>query len=261
MVVGMSVSKVQDLINSYPPGLQSYVKGAFRNIGGACDARVFFTLRHMLEIQGADRPKKVAEIGVRDGRFFIGIMKCLSQGSSGLAIDLFEDQQHNIDGSGWRPPSHGVPFHRNVEETLGDKYTVKFRKGDSLNLSISDVVDISYGHGPFDIFSIDGGHEAEHLTNDLTIAELTIHHSGLVLLDDYYNPNFPGVHEGFSAYMTQKRKMVPIAFSAGKLYLCTKSYYGRYNKALRSSFTEINAVADYAKWTRMFGYDVLHVAV
>ena len=54
--------------------------------------------------------------------------------------------------------------------------------------------------GPLRFFSIDGGHLSHIVKHDLETAALSITDGGVIILDDYFNPEFPGVSEGTNRY-------------------------------------------------------------
>jgi hypothetical protein len=48
-------------------------------------------------------------------------------------------------------------------------------------------------------------------------------------LDDFYNPDWPGVQEGFYRFLTAaSADIAPFAYGNHKLYLCKKEYHKRY---------------------------------
>jgi len=50
-----------------------------------------------------------------------------------------------------------------------------------------------------------------------------------VVLDDYYNPHWPGVHEGFVRYMMYGNcRLAPFLYHQNKLYLAAYSFHGIY---------------------------------
>ncbi len=248
-------------ITSLPSELKHYLDGDFQQISGACNPNVFYSillLDFCQKKEGFDTGS-IAEIGVRDGKFFIGLNKTYHSDEKCLAIDIFDQQHFNIDGSGFRPASYGVPFFENSERLLG-KDKVDCVSRDTLSLNLADVVDISKRHKPFRFFSIDGGHQCEHVTNDLRIAENMTSSGGVIALDDYYNPNFPGVHEGFIHYMLGFPKFVPIMYSHGKLMLVNKTLYHKFFATLLNlrESTSMHRVFNKVKLT---GYDIFHYAV
>ncbi|MEP3516786.1 hypothetical protein [Parasphingorhabdus sp.] len=93
--------------------LMHYIGGHFHEIGGACQKQIFNSVDIVNGFQKDNSISgSIAEIGVRDGKFLIGLSFMLSSDEKLAAIDLFEKQDLNIYRSGWRPPEHGLPFFR-----------------------------------------------------------------------------------------------------------------------------------------------------
>ena len=109
-----------------------------------------------------------------------------------FAIDLFEDQDLNIDCSGLGSRSR---FAENLQ--LYDRHggaNVTLIQGDSTRLRHADMA--RYRDIPPKIVSIDGGHTVEHTISDLLFAEAVVHSAGAevgafywtVLAPDIVNP-------------------------------------------------------------------------
>lgn len=243
------------------PSLAEYIKGDYNEISGACDKEVFKIASIIDAFQKNNEIKgSIGEIGVRDGRFFIGLSKLLRPDEKCLALDIFDDQMLNIDGSGWRPKEYGVPFFDWAKKNnLVEGKNLVCLKADSLALSLKEKNEVLDLCGVFRMFSIDGGHEAEHLVNDLDFASDLSTGGSVLMLDDYYNPNFPGVHEGFAAYMLQKKRYVPFAFSHGKLFVITKTYYRKMLEFMDSSVAKMDKKPAVYHGTTMYGYRVMHL--
>jgi len=59
-----------------------------------------------------------------------------------------------------------------------------------------DIDRIRERHGRLSIFDVDGYHTAEYVIHDLNVAMDLTAHGRIILVDDYVNPWWPGVHEG-----------------------------------------------------------------
>ena len=52
---------------------------------------------------------------------------------------------------------------------------------------------------------------------------------GIIFVDDYYNPNWPGVQEGVcELYLTEKPPFIPLLASCNKLILCHRDHHADY---------------------------------
>jgi hypothetical protein len=165
----------------------------------------------------------VAEIGVHHGKFFILLANLRSMGERAFAVDVFDDQHLNPDKSG-RGDLH--IFRDNIGK-FGDINRVEIIQKDSLELTRADLYPNS--EGSIRLFSIDGSHTAEHTCSDLWASSKILSQKGLIILDDFYNPDWPGVQEGFHRFLRDSsEEIAPIAYGNNKLFLCKKNCYEDY---------------------------------
>jgi hypothetical protein len=148
-----------------------------------------------------------------------------------LGIDLFEEQDRNLDMSGkgdLQSLKHNLrTFHINES-------SVHLHRGSSEDVSGQDILNMV---GPVRFFSIDGGHWCEIVQNDLRLAESTLTDDGVVSLDDYCRAEWPDVTYGHSLWQeTTSSDIVPFAIGSNKLYLCRKPFAAVYRDALQSPF-------------------------
>ena len=118
--------------------LFEYIAGPMTKIRGGSPPEAFVPLLLVQRFQQESGiTGDILEIGVRDGKFFIGLSFFLGEDERALAIDLFEAQEFNIDGSGARPPDFGVPFFENVASHFNRPEKAHSITADTLSLSIS----------------------------------------------------------------------------------------------------------------------------
>jgi hypothetical protein len=85
-------------------------------------------------------------------------------------------------------------------------------------------------------FHIDGGHLPAMIYSDLITAERAIGPSGVISVDDVFNPNWPGVSEGFFRFMTEDQtSLVPILIGANKVFLTPAASASDYEKAWQTT--------------------------
>jgi hypothetical protein len=165
----------------------------------------------------------VAEIGVHHGKLFILLANLRRQHERAFAIDVFDDQELNSDNSGRGNLSI-------FKENLGlyaDHVSVAIIQKDSKTLTRADLY--RGRRGNIRLFSVDGSHTAAHTASDLAMAAPLLAADGLIILDDFYNPDWPGVQEGFYHFLTDfGLDIVPFAYGNNKLYLCKKASHGKY---------------------------------
>lgn len=154
----------------------------------------------------------VAEIGVHHGRSFLLLANGLAPGESAVALDVFERQDLNQDGSG-RGDRQVLEEHLREWAPEAD---VRVVARSSLEVAVEEAVEV---FGRTRMFSVDGGHTAEITRHDLELAEASLVEGGVVVLDDVLNGHWLGVFTGLAAYLLDRPGLVPFALSPNKLYL------------------------------------------
>jgi hypothetical protein len=172
----------------------------------------------------------VCEIGVFHGKSFLCLALGLPADQRAVAIDVFEDQELNIDKSG---RGNRESFVRHLRR-LGAGNNVDIIKSSSLDLERAGFVAAGTRYR---MFSIDGGHTADVTVNDLRVAERTMVADGVVVLDDYLHPKWMGVITGLFAYWQQGGTLVPSFAVPNKLVLVASEGSAlNYQKLMRSQF-------------------------
>ena len=85
--------------------------------------------------------------------------------------------------------------------------------------------------GPLRFVSVDGGHTAEITAHDLATAEAAIAEGGIIVVDDVFNEQWPGVGDGVRRYFERRPNLVPFAIGANKTYFCRPSHRDIYHDA------------------------------
>jgi hypothetical protein len=161
----------------------------------------------------------IAEIGVHHGKYFILLANLRKPGERAVAVDVFEDQYLNVDHSGC---GDRKIFERNLQH-FSDVENVVVIKSDSRLLTPKMLLG---GGAGVRLFSVDGSHTASYTDSDLNFATSVLVEGGLVILDDFYNPDWPGVQEGFYRFMrTHGDRFAPIAYGCNKLFIVHRSHH------------------------------------
>ncbi len=172
----------------------------------------------------------IAEIGVHHG-LSLFLFTALRRGDERcFAIDVFDDQSLNIDHSG----SGSLAIFRSHLATLLplQQPFVEVVQRDSLAFSVREFTDLFAPRG-IKLFSVDGGHTVAHVCNDLALAQEVLVPGGIVALDDFFGPHWPGVTEGFYHFMaTRNRRLRPLLFFQNKLFLTTISEHDWWQERL-----------------------------
>lgn len=157
------------------------------------------------------------EIGVHHGKTAIFLARCRRDPELLGVCDVFEQQELNRDRSG--EGSREV-FLRNM-----GTHPVRVFAKESARLTAEDTTtECRFVH-------VDGGHRAEDVLNDLVVAERALHQEGVVALDDVFNPNWPGVSEGFYRFVSaHPGALAPLLIGGNKVLLARPDALARYER-------------------------------
>ncbi len=196
----------------------------------------------------------VAEIGVFHGKLLIALAHLAQPGGKVTAIDVFDDQLRNIDGAGVGSLEQ---LQANIQSYGPDhKVSYAFIKNDSTALTCAEKVDLVRNRGPFRLFSVDGCHTAEHTLSDLLTAQDCLAPGGVVLLDDVFQPHWPGVTEAVALFHGRcVPRIKPFLYCAHKMFFAGHGWHADFLRACTDRF---GRQAD-AKMTEMFGHRVLSI--
>ena len=235
--------------------LEKYLRDDFGRVSGWCSAQLWQVFQPVLEIQqrmGIVNP--IAEIGVFQGKFFLGLLASKEAPRANYAIDVFDMQQFNLDGSG---DGNLNTLLENIDRCGFSRGQVTALRADSTTITSRQIDEIRTDSKGFSLFSVDGCHLPEHTINDLNIAiQLTIP-EGIIFIDDYTNMDWPGVQEAIHKhFFNSYSRFVPLAVAHNKLMLCHIGYHKGYLAAVRE---RLNAMKIAAKPIKLFGYDAVNV--
>jgi len=180
----------------------------------------------------------------------------VSPSNRAAAIDVFDMQQFNLDGAGVGKLDvlksnllkHGVP-----EES------VQFVRADSLALTKRDADSLLASFGQFVCFSVDGCHEVVHTVKDIEFAMSVTANNGIIVVDDYNNPDWPGVQEAIARmYLMRDFAFIPLAVTSNKLLLASYSHHARYLKSVET-YVKAYHPNTRLKRVRRFGHETLTI--
>ena len=174
----------------------------------------------------------IAEIGVHHGCSALALIAAARPDETLIAIDLFDRQDLNVDGSG-RGSLAAFQGHL--------RYLFPRAQVSIVAKSSVDIRGAEKEHGLADLrfFSVDGGHTRALTLNDLEIADAGLAPHGIALLDDVFNAGWPGVISGLFAFLARGPDLVPFAIFPNKIFLCRRPFVEFYRKGCRE-------VLDYA---------------
>jgi hypothetical protein len=188
------------------------------------------------------------EIGVHHGRLFIGLSLTATTGEPLIAIDLFADQLHNVDGSG---KGDEAAFRRNLSLHGVNPSAVTIVGADSTTLGGEDVC--SLGGVSARLFSVDGGHTAEIVEHDMHTAFDSLTAGGIIIADDVFNASWPGAIEGTLHFLDEQPGCVPFAIGFNKVLFTDGYHADEYRRV-------VQRVAIHRQWelksTKLRGHSV-----
>jgi hypothetical protein len=215
--------------------IDAYWAEGFSKVEGWVHGGMLRPLKLVDEIQrGAGIKGHAAEIGVYHGKFFIALGSLLPTGGKITALDVFEDQSFNLDGSG---EGNLARVKENVSRYGRRDIDHTFIKADSTTLTVLDRVNLVRDRGPFRLFSVDGCHTTEHTLADLRTAEDCIAPGGVIILDDYMQPHWPGVTEAVGVFCRGVPRVVPFLYAYHKLFFVGLGWHGHFVAACQQALS------------------------
>jgi hypothetical protein len=167
------------------------------------DAHLFGIVDELQKRQGVRG--NLFEIGVHHGKTALFLARMAAEGELLGVCDVFGDQALNVDRSG---EGSRELFERNI----GD-FPVRIFQKRSAELTAEETT------RGCRFFHIDGGHRPEDVMADMRTAVDALLPNGVIAVDDVFNPSWPGVSEGFYAFMREQRELVPVLIGGNKVFL------------------------------------------
>lgn len=234
------------------PSFELYRILGHRFVRGWLDNDALTVVSLLDSVQRAQRVTgAVAEIGVHHGQFFIGLNLLKRATERAVAIDVFEDQQFNVDNSG---KGDLQAFRSNVRR-WSSLDGVEILKSDSTAVTPEQL--LAHTGGTVRLFSIDGGHTRSIVVSDMKLAQSTLSPGGVAIADDVFNQHWPDVISGILDYLTRDGSLEPFGISAGKVYFTQSDFAGIYREALIEHF--FNRPSFWVRSTEFSGRSVVTV--
>ena len=179
----------------------------------------------------------IAEFGVHHGLFLFLLNTLRNEDELCFAIDVFDEQRLNVDCSGL---GSLAVFLSHVETLMASqRQSFRIVQRDTMSFSTSEVADL-FGRKGVKFLSIDAGHTVQHTFNDLCLAQEVLVAGGVIALDDYMSPHWPGVTEGFYRFTgSANRRLKPFLYFQNKLFLTTASEHDRCLQQFRTAIEAI----------------------
>jgi len=140
-------------------------------------------------------------------------------------------------------------------KTYGTFNNVEWRIENTTELTL-DSVEFDT---PLRLLHIDGCHEHYAVFSDLTLFTQKMAKNGVVVLDDFNDPEYPGVNSGCLEFIYKNGDWTIFAIGQNKAYLCRKEYHNFYVLSLLEQLVEDNTfgVPNNFSLRQMFDKNVL----
>lgn len=218
--------------------LSNYMSSVYDNVYGWLGGKAVEALRLLTDYQNGYGIKGDAlEIGVFQGKFFLALAAAIEADDIVVGVDIFSEQSLNVDKSGAPDEDLFAIFKNNVERFAPDQDAIRILTADSMVTRAADLIELA-PHRGYRLISVDGGHTAEHVMNDLELAADIVVGGGVIFLDDWSSPHWPGVFEGYDRFMANRnRSLAPFLYADNKLLLTTIGHQPAMVEHMRAHFT------------------------
>jgi hypothetical protein len=167
----------------------------------------------------------IFEIGAYKGKLTLLLATFLRKKRELLFVnDIFDNQELNISRSG-------------IDANLNDfmkNIKLLFEDTDFLRLFIKKSSDLTTEETTTNIrmFSVDGGHSEKETYDDMLIASKAITDKGIIIVDDFYNSNWPEVQKGVEKYFSVYSDLAPLVYFFNKFIFIKKLSLQYYHEVL-----------------------------
>lgn len=209
--------------------LDGYIRRGIWDIHGWLNAISADLIAQISRIQ-LDQGLKgsIGEIGVHHGKLFVLLMLASSRTERLFAVDVFEEQDKNVDRSG---KGDRQIFERNIARYGVSPEEVQIMQASSLELTSADI---AQRFPPIRLCSIDGGHTAQCASHDFALLGAHLMPGGAIILDDFFNQSWPGVMSGLvDALHRPGASLVPFIVTVNKVFVADRESAKLYRQLMR----------------------------
>lgn len=196
-----------------------------RRVHGWLSVEAAMLIAWIDEIQKSDGVAgDVFEIGVHHGKSALLLAALLRPGRETLGVcDLFADQSRNLSASG---AGDRQIFEANMKAHAGSDLQMRIFAKPSSALTREEI------GANVRIFHIDGGHNVEEALNDLQLAAATTVDAGVIVLDDPFRADWPGVTHAAVRFLEENRAFCAVAVGFNKMILTRREVADRYAREI-----------------------------
>lgn len=163
------------------------------------------------------------EIGVHHGKSAVLLCLMAGPGERIGVCDLFGSHEKNTSNSGFGD--------RQIFESNVARYAPGIDRLEIFEKSSYDLTEQEVG-GMIRIFHVDGGHLLEEALSDLKLGAKVLHDHGVIVVDDPFRIEWPGVTEAIIRFLEENRDYAALVAGFNKLVLARKDALAPYEKAL-----------------------------
>jgi hypothetical protein len=166
----------------------------------------------------------IFEIGAYKGKLTLLLAIFLRKGELLLVNDIFDKQHLNVSRSGI--DANLNDFMNNMKLLFENPHFLRLIIKSSSELTLEDTTN------NIRMFSVDGGHSEKETYEDVVIASKAINDKGMIIVDDFYNGNWPEVQKGVARYFEEHNDLAPLVYFYNKFIFIKKSALQYYREVL-----------------------------
>lgn len=172
------------------------------------------------------------EIGVHHGKSAVMLASMANPESETLSVcDIFASQHSNVSRSGYGD--------RQVFEANLRRYALHFAPIRILQVNSKELRPDEVGDN-IRFFHIDGGRNADEALSDLRLAAASLVQDGVIVVDDAFRPEWPGVTEAIIRFLDGHREFCAVVMAFNKLMIARRPaadlYCGVGSQTLRDQY-------------------------
>ena len=196
-----------------------------KKIGGWFSSEAAMLIAMIDEVQkDMNLDGDIFEIGVHHGKSSIFFSHLLRDQEFISICDLF-GTYGNVSNSG--DGNYDV-FFNNMK-----KYALKQAK--DIHVCLSSTLTPEVIGKNYRIFHIDGGHNSDEALNDLILATKVVNEKGIIILDDPFRAEWPGVTEALIKFLQMDYEYDSVVVGFNKLVLSKKSVSEKYKQFINNN--------------------------
>lgn len=258
MASASNTATPEQIIDPDSDQYQQEIKPALENIEGwLAEPAAHFTAWLMARQNRDAIAGGIVEFGVYRGRYLALLYVCgQAMKRPVVGVDLFAGlgSEHNAGAiAALKGVLHTTALksrvRSNVAQVSSDTGQLHILAADTLQLKAAELAPL-LGPAGAAFISVDGGHEAIHLVNDIGLSAELLAPGGIVAVDDAFNFSTPGAIEGTCRWFDTQNagRLAAFAQCYNKLFLCRTEDHGKWLEQTRH-YVEAHEHLDFGQRT------------